>query len=465
MTTDSVLPAAADNALLAGLRTWRRYSRFRESGVEWLGEIPAHWEVRKVKHLFRVVNGATPRSGIADYWDGDIPWATPDDLGQLKGDTIAGTARLITKLGYESCGTSLVPAGSLVLSTRAPIGHIAIASIDLCTNQGCRALIFRANDDRRYFYYQVLAARAELESRGQGSTFRELRKIKLEAVPLAMPPLPEQRSVATFLDTETSRIDALVAKKEHLIDLLQEKRIGVVSKAVTKGLDPAVPMKYSGVECLGEVPAHWDSRRLRFATRMGTQNGLYKPRDYYAEEGTPIISMAEAFGSPTMESVAKDRVQLTDHEYRAYRLDCGDLLFARRSLVFEGSGKCSMVGVLPEPHVFESSIIRVRLDTSSLEPWFALLFLNSAPGRFQILSATKQVTISGIDAQAVKDIVLLLPPPEEQRAIMAYLDNETGKIDALVAKIREGTETLREYRTALISAAVTGKIDVREEAA
>ncbi len=209
----------------------------KDSGVEWLGAIPAHWEVKRLKRLFRVINGSTPASGDPAFWAGEIPWVTPEDLGDLKDRTITSTRRNITEAGYRSCGTTLVPAGSLVLSTRAPIGHLAIAGVNLCTNQGCRSLVFRDPASRAFWYYELLAARPELESLGQGSTFRELAKGMLEDVTLAVPPLPEQRAIAAFLDRETAKIDALIAKVREAIERLKEYRSALISAAVTGKID------------------------------------------------------------------------------------------------------------------------------------------------------------------------------------------------------------------------------------
>ena len=209
----------------------------KDSGVEWLGEIPAHWEVKRVKRLFRVFNGSTPKSSEPNYWDGDITWVTPDDLGTLSSTEILQTSRYITKSGYNSCGTTLVPKGSLVLSTRAPIGHLAIAGLDLCTNQGCRCLVFNNTLDHKYYYYQLDAARSELESWGQGSTFKELGKSHLEYIHLIEPPYPEQNDITAYLDRETAKIDALITKTRETIEKLKEYRIALISAAVTGKID------------------------------------------------------------------------------------------------------------------------------------------------------------------------------------------------------------------------------------
>jgi len=313
-------------------RRWKRYPAYRDSGVEWLGDVPEGWEVKRLKRMFRVINGSTPKSGIFEYWDGDISWVTPDDLGRLKSNTIDETVRKITALGYQSCGTTLAPAGSLVLSTRAPIGHLAIAEIDLCTNQGCRSLIFKYGDNKRYFYCQLLAARPELESLGQGSTFRELGKSKLEAIELFSPPLPEQHAIADFLDRETAKIDELAAKKERLVELLDEKRTALISHAVTKGLDPDAPMKDSGIEWLGDVPEGWEIRR---------NGALFMQRDERGYPDLPLLSVSLHTGTSVRE-FSSDRIEQMAEDRSTYkRAKKGDIVFNKMRM-WQGA-----VGVAP----------------------------------------------------------------------------------------------------------------------
>ncbi len=226
-----------ENYHLQNNRRFKPYPEYKDSGIEWLGEIPAHWEVKRLKRIFIVINGSTPKSEEPNFWDGNIPWVTPDDLGNLSTRELAQPERYVTEAGYQSCGTTLVPASSLILSTRAPIGHLAIAGVDLCTNQGCRSLVFRKEQNRNFFYYQLLALRPELDSWGQGSTFRELSKTKLEYVYLINAPLEEQNIIGSFLDRETSKIDALTAKIREAIDHLKEYRTALISAAVTGKID------------------------------------------------------------------------------------------------------------------------------------------------------------------------------------------------------------------------------------
>ena len=230
----------------------------KNSGVEWLGEVPAHWEVRRLRVIVQIINGATPKSNKPTYWGGDIVWLTPEDLGQLKNRWIETSARRITNEGYKSCGTTIAPTGSIAISTRAPIGHIGVLNTPACVNQGCRLLVPTQIIHPDYLYYELKVAQLDLMSLGQGSTFTELSKTKLGGFALALPPLPEQTAIVRYLGYFDRRIQRYGRAKQGLIKLLEEQKKAVIHRAVTRGLDPDVPLKSSSVEWLGDVPAHWE---------------------------------------------------------------------------------------------------------------------------------------------------------------------------------------------------------------
>lgn len=423
------------------VRRFQPYPEYKDSGVEWLGQIPIEWDIIKLKRLFNVLNGATPKSSDVDFWDGDIPWATPDDLGTLTSSEITVTRRNISELGYRSCGTQLVSTGSLILSTRAPIGHIAIAGISLCTNQGCRALAPISQLSERFYYYLLLAARTELESLGQGSTFRELSTSKLESFLITLPSFDEQIKVAALLDYETSKIDALIAKKERLIELLKEQRSAVISHAVTKGLGPSVEMKDSGVEWLGKIPTHWSTKELRFAFHflnnrripLSSEERSYMPKvyPYYGASGV-IDHVEEYIFDESLILIAED----------------GANLFSRSSpLAFIAEGK---YWVNNHAHI-------LRPRTGPIKYWEGLL---------QAIQYDPWITGSAqpkLTKENLGSIHLPVPPIAEQYDISIFITDEALRINALISKITEAIERLQEYRTAAIAAAVTGKIDVREE--
>ena len=223
----------------------------KDSGVEWIGEIPEHWNVQKLKRSFQVLNGSTPRSDNQLYWDGNIIWVTPEDLSLTVGPFIYESSRHITPEGYHSCGTNLVPKGSIIVSTRAPIGYVKIARVELCTNQGCRSLVKKTVSDEKYFFYFFSCFAGVLNSFGQGSTFVELSSEKLKMFQATIPPIGEQISLTRFLDYETSKIDSLIAKNLKLIDLLKEYKTSLITQAVTGKIDVisfAVPADSNSTE-------------------------------------------------------------------------------------------------------------------------------------------------------------------------------------------------------------------------
>ena len=212
--------------------------KMKASGVEWLGEVPAHWEILPLRRWYRVVNGGTPSSTEDAYWDGAINWITPEDLGRNRSKRIGNSRRTLSTEGLMNCGAQLVPVNSIVLSTRAPIGHIAVTSRESCTNQGCRTLVPKGSYTYSdYLYYALLASRPLLEAAGKGTTFMELSADLLGSHIVPFPPDSEQRAIADFLDRETAKIDGLIAEVDTAIARLREYRGALITAAVTGQVD------------------------------------------------------------------------------------------------------------------------------------------------------------------------------------------------------------------------------------
>ncbi len=209
----------------------------KDSSIEWIGSIPSHWKIQKLKRSFNVLNGSTPKSNNPLYWDGNITWITPEDMSKTLEPIINSSSRQITEDGYSSCGTNLVPKGSLIVSTRAPIGYIKIAGVELCTNQGCRSLVKKKELNEMYFFYYLSCLSNVLNSLGQGSTFLELSSESLKTFQVVTPPLDEQISITKFLYSEISQIDQLISKNLKLIDLLKEYKESLITQAVTGKID------------------------------------------------------------------------------------------------------------------------------------------------------------------------------------------------------------------------------------
>ena len=209
----------------------------KPSGAEWLGDIPAHWEVRRVKYAFRrIVGGSTPSSSEAAYWDGTIVWVTPTDVSKVT--RLRDSQRRITKKGFDSCSTTLVPVGSLVVTSRAPVGNVALAEVPLCTNQGCKTLVPDSQVMDSTYGYQVFGRlKDELQSLANGTTFTEISTNALGNVLLPIPPLAEQAAIAAYLDKQTAAIAAAMARAQREIDLLSEYRTRLIADVVTGQVD------------------------------------------------------------------------------------------------------------------------------------------------------------------------------------------------------------------------------------
>ena len=205
--------------------------KLKYSGVEWIGEIPDGWEVKRLRNLGKIVNGATPSSGVTSFWDGDITWITPTDINNVF--RINQSERTITEQGYRSCGTSLVPKGSVVLTTRAPIGKAVIADKELCTNQGCKSVVLQQDVHSEFIYYFLLINAEKLNSLGTGTTFMELSSKELKNFIFPVPPNSEQISICNYINNNSTKIFAAISLKEKEIEKLKEYKATLINSAVT----------------------------------------------------------------------------------------------------------------------------------------------------------------------------------------------------------------------------------------
>ncbi|MCR8716808.1 restriction endonuclease subunit S [Stenotrophomonas indicatrix] len=430
------------------------YPTYKDSGSEWIGAIPDHWSASALKRLFRIEGGSTPKSDEVN-WDGDIAWVTPADLSGLSSFFLGATKRTITSQGLASCGTTLLPVGSLILSTRAPIGSLAISLVSMCTNQGCKGLVPNASAYSTYFAYVLLAAKNELNNRGRGATFLEISGDELGRFSVPTPPFEEQVQIARFLDHEIARIDALIEEQQRLIGLLKEKRQAVVSNVVTKGIDTTAPMKKSDVEWLGDVPAHWDVTKLGWVLNELTY-GFTNPMP--TEDWGPAMLTANDIGwgvvlydQARSTSEIAFRELLTDKS----RPRAGDLLLTKdgtlgRVAVHDGRAAC-----------INQSVALLRPDYRFLDSEFLCGVIQASCYQAKMLFDAGGTTIKHIYITVLAKMSVAIPPLHEQQVLLHYMNSETGRLDGLSSEACQVVALLQERRSALISAAVTGEIDVR----
>ena len=444
------------------------YPELKDSGVDWLGAIPAHWHIRRMRTVARILNGATPSSNTPAYWDGSISWITPEDLGALKNRYIMNSTRKITLEGYYSCGTSLAPARSLAISTRAPIGHIGILGSSACVNQGCKLIVPHNSIDSAYLYRILEAGQAELKSRGQGTTFAELSRGKLADFPLPVPPLPEQNAIVRFLDHADRRIRRYIRAKQKLIALLEEQKQAVIHQAVTGQIDvrtaqPYPAYKPSGVEWLGDVPAHWDGISLGAASHS-IQTGPFGSQLHvsdYVSEGVPVINPSHIRNGGLVPDPSISIAQQKADELSRHKLRPQDIVMARRGEV----GRCALVTDAETDWLCGTGSLRIRPRFQTFVPEYLLLVLSAPKARGALSLSSIGATMNNINAGIVSKLMLSIPSLPEQVAILRYFHKATADIDTAIDCAHRQIELLHEYLIRLIAEVVTGKLDVREAAA
>lgn len=210
---------------------------YKDSGIDWIGEIPKHWEVTRVKYISKILNGGTPNSSISEFWNGDVFWVTPKDLSKVS-KYIYSSDRKITKEGYKNCSTSLIPKNNIIMATRAPIGNIKINKIETTINQGCKAILVDKNlIDLNYLYFLLNNYLEELQLLGNGATFVELSTSNLSQFKINIPPKKEQKEIVAYIEKEISKIDRTIEIYKNQIELIKEYRTSLIASAVTGKID------------------------------------------------------------------------------------------------------------------------------------------------------------------------------------------------------------------------------------
>ena len=426
---------------------YKPYPAYKPSGVEWLEEIPAHWEVKRLKYSAPLRNdklGNKPEDAAYVGLENIEPW-TGELLLDYQPDSVDSTV------------VTFAPGDVLFGKLRPYLAKVAHPDFEGTATS--EVLVMRPLEEcsQSYLAYCLLNAPyiRWIDTLTYGAKMPRVSPDEVACSFIPLPPLPEQRAIAAFLDRETARIDVLVARKERLIELLQEKRTALITRAVTRGLDPDAPMKDSGVEWLGEIPAHWDVKRLKDVGEA--QIGLtYGPNDVVThDDGILVLRASNIFGG---RIVLEDNVYVQCSIPEKLITEEGDILICSRSGSRSLIGKNAKINCNSSGMTFGAFMTIFR---SRHNDYLHYVF-NSALFEFQsamfITSTINQLTLG-----MLKGFSVPLPPTNEQTSIATFLDQETAKLDSLVAKVHEAIESLRELRSALISAAVTGRIDVREE--
>ena len=440
------------------------YPEYKESGIDSIGKIPEHWVSSKLGYVSTIFKGGTPKRNVDRYFQGDLPWARPVNITGLKGALYINDTEIhISEEALGNSGARLLPVGTVLLTSRATIGETAITTVPMATNQGfanfyCNPELFNV-----FLVYYLQAIKDLLISLGSGSTFLEVTKRTLLGVGIPVPPLPEQHAIANFLDHKTQQIDDLISVKERKIELLHEYRASLIHQAVTKGLDPNVEMQPSGIQWIRKIPNNWQIKPLKYIARSGLANGLFKKKNQFGS-GTKLINVADIYQDDFyVKYETLDRVEAEQREIETYAVEPGDIFFVRSSLKLEGIAASVCIAEVPEPTVFECHLVRLHPCPTQVLPRYLINYLNSNSIRQRLVTLANTVTMTTIAQPKLASIEIIVPPLSEQRIIVDFLDRKTSQIDELRSNEEQSIKLLREYRQSLISAVVTGKIDVRGE--
>ena len=445
------------------------YPAYKPSGIPWLSDVPEHWSVEAVKQSYEIQLGKMLQPNQQDLNDTEVPYLKAVNVQWFKVRTSDPLTMWASPMDTRQYG---VEQGDLLVCEGGEGGRCGIvrSSVSGYIIQNAlhrvRAREHSLNEYLQFVLY-VAAAHGYFEALNDKATIAHFTKEKLAAFRIPLPPLPEQRAIVRYLDHVDRRIRPYVAAKRKLIALLEEEKQAVVNQAVTRGLDPNVRLKPSGVEWLGDVPEHWEVGSLkRFAARrlgsikagpFGSQLTAAEMTegDFKVYTQRNVIDRDLEKGSNYISSAKFDFL-------RAFEVVSGDVLVTSRGTI----GRTALVSDVCEPGVLHPCLLRVQPDLGCLIPEFLMTLIQDSqllPQQLTFLSNT--TTIDVIYSSTLSNTVIPLPSLPEQAAILEHVDRATADIDSASARARGQIELVNEYRTRLIADVVTGKLDVRDAAA
>ena len=423
----------------------------KDSGIEWIGEIPADWNLKKLKHTFTISSGTTPKSDNLEYWDGDIPWVTPADY-KTEDKYVYHGRKFLSEAGLNAANLQLLPVNSIIFSKRAPIGAVAITGAKLAINQGCISCVPAIECDIRYYYFILSIYTEQFNLLGSGTTFKEISSKDFGNFTVPAPSVSVQEKLADYLDRKCSQIDAIIARQQEVIKKLKAYKLSVITEAVTKGLNPDVPMKDSGVDWIGAIPEHWETAsvsRVATVVRGASPRPAGDPR-YFNGHDIPWITVAKVTKDDG-KYITSTESFLTEEGAKYSRL------VEKGTLLLSNSG--ATLGV-PKVTLITGCINdgSVAFFDLKVEQMYLLYIFKS-----RTLELRKQMQGYGqpnLDTTIIKSIAIPLPHPDEQKSICEYLDKRCKAVDDSIKIKEKVVDRLAEYKKSLIYEVVTGKKEV-----
>lgn len=437
----------------------KKYDNYKDSGVDWIGEIPSQWSCTKLKfHTEKIIDGAHFTPTYIDKSDDSIPFLRVTDLHSK--EILLDDVKYIPIQEHNELIKRCKPEkGDLLLSKNGTIGLMKIIDwewefsifVSLCLLKFEKSLL------NKFFYYffESNIVDQQLFESSQKTSVSNLHLEKIKELRLTLPPISEQTTIANYLDHKTTQIEHLIAKKEQFIQLLEEERVAVINQAVTKGLDPTVSMKDSGIDWLGEIPAHWEVKKLKYFANVvlgkmltNEDKGGYQLKPYLRAKNIEWIN-------PNVDDVKE--MWFSENEIIQYRINENDLLVSEGG---EVGRTCIWKNQLDESYI-QNSVHKVTILEGESNYFLNQFVLFGKYGHFDAI--VNKISIAHLTKEKLKDLAFIVPTIDEQLKISKFITDKTSEIDTIILKSKQEIELLKEYKTALISEVVTGKVDVSDE--
>jgi len=426
----------------------------KDSGVEWIGEIPVEWNCSKIKHHFKIGSGTTPKSDIPSYWDGDIVWITPADF-KTDDVYVSEGHRNLTQEGFESSTLEIIPAGNIIFSKRAPIGQVVINSVDLCTNQGCLTAVPLDKSNVKYYRYAMSVATSQFELAGSGTTFKEISATAFGNFILPSPNVSEQKKITEYLDRKCSSIDSVIMKQQVIIEKLKEYKLSVITETMNRGATYSSKYIDTGNDWYGKIHPSFQIRRLKFLCSKISDGTHFSPQTTL--EGYPYITAGDVNGKGVDYLSAK---KVSSESYfelvkQGCRPEKGDVLIVKDGAT---TGRVGLM-IDNEECVILSSVAMLH-PASDVDSEYLMYLMMSEGMQKQIQLSMAGSAMPRTTLTKLMDYYGLWAPVQEQKAIVAHLNKSIEKIDKQIKNKNRLIETLQEYKKSLIYEVVTGKREV-----
>lgn len=442
----------------------KKYDEYKDSGVAWIGEVPKHWEVIKTSLAFQGIgSGTTPSTSKKEYYDDNGNGKYWLQTGDLEDGIVYDTSKKVSNIAIKECNLTFYPIDSIIIAMYgATIGKVGILGIESATNQACCVIPVTQKQIAKYFFYEFLACKPALLIAAIGGGQPNISQDTIKKLKIVIPPIIEQAAIATYLDTHCAKIDNLISIQQKRIALLQELKQSVITHAVTKGLNPNVEMKQSGVEWIGDVPKHWEVCKLKHYSQVvlgkmlmtsppKDSEGLYTLEKYLKSKNVGWLQLF-------LDEDNIDEMWFNQYEKSIYKLQENDIVMNEGGDI----GKVSCWRGVDFDCYIQNSINKITADYNRVNAGFLCYWLYNLSSLGYFWSIVSQISIAHLTKEKLSNSPVVLPPITEQAAIASYLDHKCATIDTSISNAQHQIDLLQEYKQSLITEVVTGKRKVTD---